>query len=575
MSEPLAIVGTAFRLPRGIDDRTALWRCLVEGEICTGPMPEPRRRLFPEVPEFPDRAGWLDEIDGFDAAFFGMKGIEACYTDPQQRLLLETAWSALEDAAIDPGSLSGRAVGTFIGAHTHDYLELAARAGTPVTAYWNQGMNGAVLANRISYFFDWTGPSITINTACSSSLEALVQAAAAIRDGRCEMALVGGVNLILSPTVTQSAARAGMLAPDGRIKAFDAGADGFVRGEGAVALVLAPLAKARARGLPIHGTLLAARSGHGGRSATFTAPNPKRQAALIAATWREAGVPPSMAGMIEAHGTGTRLGDSIEAEGLKAAFSALIEGWDPTSPPFCGLTSIKTNLGHLESAAGLAGVVKSLLAMRHGLRPALAGFQKTCELVSLAGSPFFPLARHEPWPEGPRSAGVSSIGFGGAHAHVVLGEAPVSEHSAGEVGQTLVPLSARDREGLIAMARRLRDHPEDALGALAHTLRVGRAQLPVRLGIVCSDREALDALLEAFIAAPEIEEPRIFHGGKPRRGGALPVRVCQPLPEPLDWLEIAKAWVAGTSFDFGEQGRAQRLSLPVYPFTHKRYWLPE
>jgi len=419
-AEAIGIVGYAYRLPGDIVRDDDLWRVMETGEDLVGEIPEARIGLFPRQSQtFPTRAAYLPDVSGFDAPFFKIKGLEARTTDPRQRLLLETVWHALEHAAIDPAGLRKSRTGVFIGAQGNDYLELAVRSGVEVNAYWNAGLEASMLANRISYVYHLTGPSMTIGTACSSSLEALAAAVDSLRAGHCETAIVGAANLILTHTTTISAYRAGMLAEDGRCRSFDKDASGFVRGEGVIVMVLKKTRRAAAEGVMPFGLIRAAATSHAGHGVSLTAPNPRQQTELLRRTWSEAGIDPATIGFVEAHGTGTRLGDSIEAKALADAFAGV-------GGHGCTIGSIKTNLGHLEAAAGLAGVLKVLLSMARGRLPKLAHFSAPNPMIDLGDTPLQLASETRDWPASshPRRAGVSSFGFGGSGAHVLLEEGP-------------------------------------------------------------------------------------------------------------------------------------------------------
>ncbi len=541
-----------------------------------GPPDPQRAALFP--PNSPvAEAGYLNNIDCFDGSFFNINGLEARVLDPQQRLLLETAWETLEDGGLRPSKLAGSDVGVYIGAHTHDYLELCARANIEVNAYWNSGLNASILANRISHFFDFTGPSITLNTACSSGLEAIHQAVTAIEAGLCNMALAGGVNLILTPTVTQSAGRAGMLSPKSRCKTFDAAADGFVRGEGVALLALKPLDAAQADGNLIHAVIKGSNSCHGGRANSLTAPNLSRQRDLLVQTYERAKIDPATITYLETHGTGTRLGDSIEIEALKEAFPG-----EKGLP--CGLGAVKTNLGHLESAAGIAGVIKVCLAMKQQTLPATVHYQRPGSLIDLQGTRFFVVRETMPWkPESdPLRAGVSAFGFGGSYAHVILEEPPQTTISHQPTsGPLLIPLSAMNPDRLKTLCANLkiwleRENPE--LTPLAASLQKGRDVMSCRVAFIVDNLPKLLELLEQFTQNPG--EGQNWHFGRKRARGHYP----SPVPtdpaatypfQAKDLYTLAQLWTDGMSIDFTDlmQGAYTQLSLPAYPFAPKRHWI--
>jgi len=468
--DAIAIVGAACRLSGGATSPEAFWKLLERGGDGIVPLPAGRW----EWPSFIDvegkhkgidQGGFLPRVDELDARFFRTSPREAELMDPQQRLLLELSWEVLEDAGHRPSELAGRKVGVFVGVCQSDYRDVLVAAAESAEAYVGSGTAYAMLANRLSYFFDFKGPSLTVDTACSSSLVALHDAVAAMRSGDCEEALVSGVNLLCSPTISIAYYQAGMLSPTGRCRTFDASADGYVRGEGGVMLLLKPLARALDDGDAIYGLVQGTAVNHGGQAASLTAPKPEAQAEVVESAWRQAGAPADSVGYVEAHGTGTPLGDPIEVSGLTEAFRRLYRAqgrsWPPR--PHCALGSVKSNLGHLEGAAGVAGLLKILLSIEHGQIPRTLNFERLNPEIELDGSPFYIAERTAAWPrfrdeqgrELPRRASVSSFGFGGANAHAVVEEYRRSATEAAVGGPCLVPVSARSRDELNERARQL------------------------------------------------------------------------------------------------------------------------
>jgi polyketide synthase PksM len=480
-TDAVAIVGVACRFAGGAMSPEAFWNLLERGGDGIVPMPPGRWRWPPFVDvkgrqKGIDQGGFLERIDEFDARFFRTSPREAELMDPQQRMLLELSWEALEDAGRRPSELSGRRIGVFVGVCQSDYRDVLVAAADSPEGYLGSGSALSMLANRLSYFYDFKGPSLAVDTACSSSLFALHDAVNALRRGDCEQALVGGINLLCSPTISISYYQAGMLSPTGRCRTFDAAADGYVRGEGGAMLLLKPLALAIEQGDAIYGLVRGTAVNHGGQATTLTAPKPDAQAAVIEAAWLEAGVAPDSAGYVETHGTGTRLGDPIEISGLVEAFQRLYKAAGRSGParPHCGLGSVKSNVGHLEGAAGLAGLIKILMSIRHGQIPRTLNFQHLNPDIDLHGSPFYIVERNTAWTrcrdaegrELPRRASVSSFGFGGANSHAVVEEYPIAGvAAAGRQGALLIPLSARTPEGLAERARRLLDFLEMPAGS--------------------------------------------------------------------------------------------------------------
>lgn len=430
-TEPVAVIGIGCRLPGGADGPDEFWQLLGEGRDAVTEVPADRWKaedFFDEDPTVPGRTttrwgGFLQDVDRFDPAFFGISPREAARMDPQQRLLAEVAWEALEDAGIVPERLAGSATGVFMGVATSDYGHLQLQRLDQIDAHTGAGSALSIAANRLSYLFDLRGPSLAIDTACSSSLVAVQQACTSIAQGDCTLALAGGVNLILSPGLAINFAKAGAMARDGRCKTFDSRADGYVRAEGAGVVVLKPLSAAQRDGDSIYAVIRGGAVNQDGRTNGLMAPNPRAQEAVLQTAYARAGVAPEDVHYVEAHGTGTLLGDPIEAKALAAVVSARRDRAQP-----CLVGSVKSNIGHLEAAAGVAGLIKVALMLRHRQVPASLHFHEANPHI-----PFEELALRvadtaQPWPagDGPALAGVSAFGFGGTNAHLVLQEAPPS-----------------------------------------------------------------------------------------------------------------------------------------------------
>jgi amino acid adenylation domain-containing protein len=443
----VAIVGVGCRFP-GASGPEAFWNLLANGVDAVGPVPGSRRNELGELPGL--RGGFLDAVDGFDADFFGIAPREATEVDPQQRLLLEVAWEAFEDAGIVPDRLAGAKVGVFVGVSTGDYGRLIQSRGGDHSAHALTGNASSVAANRISYAFDFRGPSLAVDTACSSSLVAVHLACQSLASGESDLALAGGVNLILAPEMLAAFEQAGFLAPDATCKAFDARADGYVRGEGAGLVLLKPLARALADGDPIHAVIRGSAINQDGRSNGLTAPSAQAQERVLRDACRAAGVSPGQVGYVEAHGTGTLLGDPIEASALG---SVLVEGRNGSGK--CRVGSVKTNIGHLEAAAGVAGLIKAALMLERKAIPPSLHFATPNPSIPFDRLPIAVSTSLDPWPaDHPRLAGVSSFGFGGTNAHVVLEGFDWVPAEVGSVtlDSSLVTLSARSPEALRALA---------------------------------------------------------------------------------------------------------------------------
>ncbi len=460
-NEPIAIIGIGCRFP-GAGDPAAFWQLLRDGVDAVREVPTDRfdhRAFYDPDPASPGKmntrwGGFLEQVDQFDRTFFGISPREAQGMDPQQRLLLEVTWEALQDAGLAPEHLAGTQAGVFIGIATNDYGRLQWNDLDRIDAYAGTGNALSIAANRISYLFDLRGPSLAVDTACSSSLVALHLACRSLRTGESTLALAGGVNLILSPAIAINFTKAGAMASDGRCKAFDARADGYVRSEGAGVFVLKPLSKAVADGDPIYAVIRGSAVNQDGRSNGLMAPNPLAQEAVLREAYRQAAVSPGQVQYVEAHGTGTLLGDPIEAQAL-----GTVLGTDRPPGLNCAVGSVKTNLGHLEAAAGIAGLIKVALALRHREIPPSLHFERPNPHIPFDELPLRVQTALGPWPatSGPALAGVSSFGFGGTNAHVVLEEAPPTISAVSDAGWRagthLLTLSARSPEALRSLAR--------------------------------------------------------------------------------------------------------------------------
>src|SRR5437763_13979 len=464
-------------------DVQSLWHNLLSGRDCISEIPPSRWSWqsyygdpTTEVNKTNVRwAGVIEGIETFDPLFFGISPREAEQMDPQQRLLMMYVWKAVEDAGYSAESLSGTNTALFVGTTNSGYSERVSRACLPIEGYSSTGQTPSVGPGRMSYFLNLHGPSSAIETACSSSLVAIHRGVNAIECGQCDMSIVGGVNILISPELHISYSKAGMLCEDGHCKTFSAEANGYVRGEGVGMLVLKRLSDAEQAGDHIYGVIRGSAENHGGRAASLTAPNPRAQADLLIAAYRKAGIDPHTVGYIEAHGTGTELGDPIEINGLKTAFSELMQviGEGPIQEAVCGIGSVKSNIGHLELAAGVAGVIKVLLQMQHKMLVKSLHCEPINPYIQLEGSPFYIVQESQEWETLrdhtgkalPRRAGVSSFGFGGVNAHVVLeeyvpktqAERSGSEALPGVLGPTqrLLVLSARNEEQLQEQVRQL------------------------------------------------------------------------------------------------------------------------
>ena len=499
---PIAVIGLGCRFPHA-DGPDQFWQLLRAGRCVISELPPER---WPHVPEdhAARQAGFLAEVRDFDAAFFGITPREAVYLDPQHRLLLEVAWETLEHAGLVPERLAGTEAGVFIGISTNDYGRMLLAGAAEPDPYIASGNALSMAAHRLSYHLDLRGPSMAVDTACSSSLVAVHLACQALRTGDCEIALAGGVNLILSGELSANLAQAQMLSPTGKCKTFDASADGYVRGEGCGMVVLKPLPAALRDGDRIYAVIEGSAVNQDGRSNGITAPNQAAQVEVIRKALRQAGRQPQEISYFEAHGTGTPLGDPIEFEALHTVLGSVSDK--------CALGAVKTNLGHLEAAAGIASLLKTILQLHHGELVPHLHVECVNPLIPLDGSRFYLPRSSEPWPESvARRAGVSAFGFGGANAHVIVAQAPQQTAGPSQVhepeGTTyLLPLSARTDKALHDLAQRfaawLKEHPDVPLGAACAAAARNRSHFPRRRAFLATTRAEMIAALQSDKICP-------------------------------------------------------------------------
>jgi 8-amino-7-oxononanoate synthase/malonyl CoA-acyl carrier protein transacylase len=524
--EPIAIIGIGCRLP-GASNPQEFWQLLCNGVDAITEIPKTRWDLdtyYDSDPAVPHKmstrwGGFLDRIDQFDPMFFGIAPREVNSMDPQQRLLVETAWEALEDGGQIPKQLSGSKTGVFIGVSSHDYSTLAA-SDDP---YSLTGNTGCIAANRLSYLFNFRGPSFAIDTACSSSLVAVHLACQSIWSGECDLALAGGVQALLSPTITVSFSKAGLLSPEGRCKSFDAQADGYVRSEGAGVALLKPLSQAQKDGDAIYAVILGSAVNQDGKSNGLSAPNPEAQEAVLREAYRNAAVSPGQVQYIEAHGTGTRLGDPMELKALGAVLSENRE-----SGSICAIGSVKTNIGHSETAAGITGLIKVALSLKHQQIPPSLHFKEPNPYIDFSSIPIRIQQTLEPWPTGTTGeemalAGVSSFGFGGTNAHVVLQEAPRQlspRHSSVQRNLHLLTLSAKSEQALKDLGERYRaflsDRPMVSLADVGYTANTRRSHFNHRLALVGQSSADIQTQLSAFVSG-QAEIPGAMQGQVTRK----------------------------------------------------------
>ena len=604
--EPVAIIAMACHFP-GAADVAQFWDNLDQGKDCTREIPAERwdwRAIWGDPKTQPgtcnvNRGGFIDGAAEFDPAFFGLSAPEARAMDPQQRLLLTLAWRLFEDAGLPPRRLSDSQTGVFIGIADSGYGRLAAQAGATVEGYAMTGLAPSLGPNRLSFHFNLHGPSVAVETACSSALVAVHRAVEAIRGGTCEAAMAGGANLLLQPDSFVGFARAGMLSPDGRSKPFAATADGYGRGEGVGLVLLKRLSAAERDGDRILAVIRASGENHGGRASSLTAPNPKAQADLLRSVWRRAAIDPRSAGYIEAHGTGTPLGDPIEIEALQAAFADLTreaeDRFGPAPAMACAIGSVKSNIGHLELAAGIAGLIKVVAQMQAGTIAATLHCDTLNPYLKLENGPFRVARDRQPWPRPtgqdgrtlPRRAGISSFGFGGANAHLVVEEyvaAPAAALAAPS-GTALLVLSAHSPEALNALARDLRAfiaRGETPLADIAHALQTMREAMEHRLAFAAAGPAEALTRLDAFLA--DADDPALHRGRVKGGRGAVSVLESDPdIARAIAGLAakgradgLLEVWVKGFAVDWGLLHGGRRpahIALPAYPLARGQYWV--
>ncbi|MBG1258279.1 type I polyketide synthase [Nostoc sp. BAE] len=521
--EPIAIVGIGCRFPKAKNPES-FWHLLRDGVDAIAQVPPERwdiNAFYESKPATPGKmssrsGGFLDQVDLFDPSFFGISEREAEHIDPQQRLVLEVAWEALENTGLVPKNLADSQTGVFIGVTNADYHKLIYKDSSQIGAYSATGTTPCIAANRLSYLLNLRGPSIAIDTACSSSLVAIHLACQSLRNGESNLCLAGGVNLMLAPEPAISCSQAQMMAPDGRCKTFDASADGYSRGEGCGVVVLKRLEDAVRDGDNILALIRGSAVNQDGTSNGLTAPNGPSQQAVIRQALQQAGVAPAQISYVEAHGTGTSLGDPIEVKSLKAV---LMEGRSPDQP--CWIGSVKTNIGHLEGAAGMAGLIKVVLQMQQGEIAPHLHLKQLNPYISLEGTPFSIPVERQPWPwsyPGSRLAGVSAFSFGGTNCHIILEEAPsdfrlpILDFRLGDTGsierpQHILTLSAKTAPALAELAQHyqyfLASHPEVSLADVCFSGNTGRSHFEHRLAVVGESAVQMCQQLSAFGAGED------------------------------------------------------------------------
>nr|WP_269636740.1 type I polyketide synthase [Paenibacillus forsythiae] len=593
--EGVAIIGMSGQFPKS-GTLSEFWENIAQGRDCVSEIPAerwPLNKYYDPDPKAPGKTycrwmGALDDVDKFDPLFFNISPIEAELMDPQQRLFLENSWKCIEDAGISPASMSGSRCGVFVGCGAGDYGR--SMGSETMNAQGLMGGAPSILSARISYLLNLKGPCLAIDTACSSSLVAIAEACNSLILRTSDMALAGGVNVMSGPTMHVMTSKAGMLSKDGRCFTFDDRANGFVPGEGVGVLLLKRLSDAVRDQDPIYGVIRGWAINQDGKTNGITAPSAQSQTALEKEVYERFHIDPETITLIEAHGTGTKLGDPIEVEALTESFRSFTQKTN-----YCALGSVKSNIGHLLAASGVSGVIKTLLALKYRMLPPTVHFQSLNEHILLEQSPFYVNTELKPWHTeegGPRRAGVSSFGFSGTNAHVVI-EEYISDSSSNELPSVagkpcsphLFPLSAKNEEQLRVYAHDMQNFLKNNAGLnladAAYTLQTGREAMDCRLAIIADSLQSLCDALCAF-ADGSPAEGTLTGQIRKRKEGRVVLAVDTELVR--GWFrtgkldQVADSWCKGMMTDWAElyEGRKPcRVHLPAYPFAKERHWLSE
>ncbi|MCP5005452.1 MAG: hypothetical protein GY941_16170, partial [Planctomycetes bacterium] len=606
--DSIAIIGKSGQFPQS-GNLKEFWKNLVRGKDCITGIPKDRWSIDEyyhagEAIEGKTNCKWMGALknaDKFDPLFFNIPPAEAEWMDPQQRVFLESAWSCIEDAGIDPETLSSSQCGVFVGCETRDYGRSV--QGDQFTSKNLTGASISILSSRISYLLNLKGPCLAIDTACSSSLVAIAEACSSLMNRTSNLALAGGVCILSGPSLHIMASQSGMLSKDGRCFTFDTHANGFVPGEGVGVILLKRLEDALRDKDPIHGIIRGWGVNQDGKTNGITAPSVNSQILLEKEVYRRFGIDPASISLAETHGTGTKLGDPIEVEALLESLQSQTSNRQP-----CALGSVKSNIGHLLTAAGVSGVIKVLLCLRHKKLVPLANFQTLNPHISLKNSRFYINTKLQDWKSSagiPRRACVSSFGFSGTNAHLVIEEPPLSQtkpivSTSVFKAPLFIPLSAKNKERLYACVEQLHlflqqnetkeeeereRNPEYRIEDVAYTLQVGRSAMEERVAFIVKDESDLLEKLRSFLDSEESIKDCYQGSVKRREEHLVALFVDEDMSQTIaSWItkkkysKLMKLWVKGLVFDWNQlygDSKPQRVSLPTYPFARERYWITE
>jgi 3-oxoacyl-(acyl-carrier-protein) synthase/thioesterase domain-containing protein/enoyl-CoA hydratase/carnithine racemase/acyl carrier protein len=593
--ESIAIIGMAGQFPKS-KSTTELWDNLAHGTDCISEIPATRwsiDRYYDPDPKAPGKTdckymGALEDVDKFDPLFFGISPTEAEIMDPQQRLFLENCWACIEDSGLSPSSLSGSRCGVFAGCGPGDYGQSMIMQGQDLNIQVFTGGSSSILPARISYALNLKGPCLAIDTACSSSLVAIAEACDSLILQTSDLALAGGVNVMSGPFMQIQSSKAGMLSQDGRCFSFDNRANGFVLGEGVGVVLLKRLSDAVRDHDPIYGVISGWGINQDGKTNGITAPSAKSQVALETDVYQRFGINPETITFVEAHATGTKLGDSIEMEALTESFQSFTQ-----KKNYCALGTAKSNIGHLLVASGVAGVIKILLSLQHRMIPPTIHFEKLNEYISLDNSPFYINTKLQPWETAngmPRRAAVSAFGFNGTNAHLVIEEyipevdttgTPISINANNPI---LFALSAKNEEQLKAYAKSMKSYAESHenlnLADMAYTLQAGREVMEYRLAFLADSRDTLIKVLGDFVdnSSTEVLTGQVKKSNSRKKLLELDAEtkaLLQTWIQQKELKKVAEYWVKGHNIDWNklyDGTKLSRINLPTYPFARDRYW---